>query len=272
MKSLVDCSTYREYLEDRFLAEKKQSKGVTLSTFARAFGMSGPAFKMILSTRRNLTVDSIHRVATALKLSSSEHRYFEALVLRDQANELTTQLYYDRKLKTFRTVAPSRRVRTADTRMLGQWFLPALLIYLIDVEDACGKKPEGIDCHAIAKKFGISNENVKKALALLCSSELKGLRPEDRMQIVYSKLSGSTTEKNFVRSVMAATIDRLVSEYGSDTSFFSTHSFSIDEGELSHLRSEMNALVGRFMSLPAGSREKTKVIQLSSQFFTLGAR
>lgn len=98
MAMLFEYKDYRQYLQDRFAADKKQHSYFSYRYFARMAGLSSPGYlKMVMDGDRNLSPNSIHKFNTAFKHNKKEGAYFEALVLFNQAkNGEERELYLDR--------------------------------------------------------------------------------------------------------------------------------------------------------------------------------
>lgn len=78
--SIFDYVDYRFFLTDYIDQQKATSRGFSLRTFAQKAGVAASLFNDILSKRQNLTVQAMHKYATAMGLGAKEIAYFEALV------------------------------------------------------------------------------------------------------------------------------------------------------------------------------------------------
>ena len=74
---------------------KKRDKNFSHRYFAIKAGFSSPNFlHLVMNGKRNLTEKYIHSFASAMKLERFEKRYFEAMVLENQARERGVKDYY----------------------------------------------------------------------------------------------------------------------------------------------------------------------------------
>ncbi len=89
---------YRQYLKDRYEAEKIRTKHFSFRYFARVAGLSSSGYlKMVMDGSRNLSPTSINQFSKALKFNKKQAAYFEALVLFNQAkSDRERDNYFDR--------------------------------------------------------------------------------------------------------------------------------------------------------------------------------
>jgi len=78
--SVFDYVDYRFFLTDYFNQEKLIVKGFSFRSFAQKAGVSASLLKDILTNRQNLTIQTMHKYASAMELGAKEIAYFEALV------------------------------------------------------------------------------------------------------------------------------------------------------------------------------------------------
>lgn len=117
---------YRQYLTD--WVEGKRVKGrFSYRKFAIKAGFkSHEILKLVITSKRNLSVKSIHKFCQGLSLTVREARYFESLVLMNQATTAEEKLLYYRRLVTH----PGRqKVVPLEKSQLGffeHWLTPVL--------------------------------------------------------------------------------------------------------------------------------------------------
>ena len=99
MKAIQFYRDYREFLNDWYLAKKKNKNGYSFARFSEEAGLKSPNYlKLILVGERHLTLDSIQSFATVLKLNDLELIYFEALVCENEATTVLAKKYYLKRL------------------------------------------------------------------------------------------------------------------------------------------------------------------------------
>jgi uncharacterized protein (TIGR02147 family) len=98
MKTVFTYLNYREFLKDYYEEQKATNPHFSYRYFSRLAGIKSSAFfKLVIQGDRGLTPSSTQQFLKALKLSKKESRYFEALVLFNQAkNDESKKLYFER--------------------------------------------------------------------------------------------------------------------------------------------------------------------------------
>ncbi len=118
---------YRRFLADYYTAAKANNSAFSYRYFSRRAGYSSPNFlKLVIDGMRNISIDSIDRFASALKLNATETRFFANLVAFNQASNA------EEKNEAFERVAASRRFKKARRldraffNYLSCWYYPAI--------------------------------------------------------------------------------------------------------------------------------------------------
>lgn len=96
MADIFEFDDYREYLKVA-LAEN-QSKGISIRKFTRSSGLASPNyFQMVISGKKNMSIQSAKKVAQALGLNRTEQQYLQTLISLASAGlkkELQAELAY----------------------------------------------------------------------------------------------------------------------------------------------------------------------------------
>lgn len=89
---------YRLYLRDFRDYQAKHQPGFSVRNFSRRAEIKAPTYlNLVIEGKRNLKADTVNKFLRALQLSGRESRYFETLVLFNQAgNEKDRDLYLQR--------------------------------------------------------------------------------------------------------------------------------------------------------------------------------
>lgn len=262
MKPISEYASYREYLKDVFEEEKRTSKRVTLGQYAKKFGLSGPGLNLILSGARNLTIANLHQIARALNLPQPEREYFEALVFRDQATDRETRSYYSKRLASNSKKVAVRYVRMSDKRLVANWLVPALLIYLIDFSNVKTKKNlDEVDLEAIAKKFRMNSSQLSKIILQLQEQGLLSIDPSDNVHIAFEKVAFEYPQKEYVRAVTKELDLRLDESFDDEDTLFRALTFSINQSQLPSLRSDILGIFNDYMAKYNPTSEDGVLIQ-----------
>ena len=267
MKTIFQYSSFRAYIRDLFDMEKASANNVTMAQYAKKFGLSGSALNLILFGKRNLTISNLNQVARALRLSKSEREYFEALVLSEQADHSETKSYYSDKLKAQKKDSKHSLMRVTDRQLLSSWYIPALLIYLIDFEKI--QNFDDINYEKIAKKFSISKEEIKRLLLLFQKIGLLAVDPKAGVHIVFDRVSSQVHQKEFVRVAQLEASNRLNKEFENPEAFFRATVFSISKTEILRFRKDILELIDKYVSDDNSNNDERVLIQGVLSFFPL---
>ena len=263
-KTLYEYDSYRAYLRDQFKSEKKSSKKSTSGIFASQLGMSAAAFSMILSGERKLTLEKIHVIARNLNLSEQEQDYFEALVFKEQLKDDPVAVkFYSRRLKQIAKGAPIKRHRTTDKSVVSDWFVPALLIQMIDFERT--NNPDltlaRIDFESLGQRFKTSASQMRKLVASLEKSGLLSINTKDQIHIVFDKVLSQFNQKKHVLEIHRELGLRIRDQFELIDSFNRTFTFSMKKTALPELKSDLIALFEKYMATLSDRPEGNEIYQ-----------
>ncbi|OGR04053.1 MAG: hypothetical protein A2284_12290 [Deltaproteobacteria bacterium RIFOXYA12_FULL_61_11] len=100
MEELYTYTNYRNYLRDFYYERKKTLEGYSFAQFSTEAGIGSPNYlKLVMDGKRNLSQKSIGNFARGLGLTPGKARYFEYLVLFNQAADEDERTTYFRKMR-----------------------------------------------------------------------------------------------------------------------------------------------------------------------------
>lgn len=125
--SIYGYSDYRKYLKDYYEFRKNGSRGYSYRAFSRAAGLSSPNFlKLVIENKRNLGKDTIQNFIKALNLKGAMSRYFETLVLMNQAKNDQEKEKHFHDLKLLTPEAKRRDLNSTEHEYLSHWLYPVV--------------------------------------------------------------------------------------------------------------------------------------------------
>lgn len=271
MINIFEFKDYRTLIQSYYQDQKGKNSALTLSSVARLFDLSAASLTMILQGKRNLSLKHVHRIADLLKLTPDERDYFECLVLQDEADDESAKAHYKRRMQKSLQEQKTKALRTADRFLLSRWYLPAMLVYLLDhvnissVDDVLQARK------SLKERFGASDEDLEKIIDFVKTSKIHQDDEPTNMHVVFQRLASQIPEKKFMTEVMEETLKRLDQSYGSEDSFYTTAAISITEDQIRSLRHDYKKLIEKYIALgnSASDHEKRKIIQISCQFFSV---
>jgi uncharacterized protein (TIGR02147 family) len=113
--SIFQYSDYRAFLRDHFAFMKATNASYSFRTFSRLAGFSSPNFlQLVYDGKRNLSNESVERVASAFRLTKSETSFLNSLVRFNQAdtneekNEQFERMLQHRQYRKIRMIVPDQ--------------------------------------------------------------------------------------------------------------------------------------------------------------------
>lgn len=138
LPSIYDYSDYREYLKDYYNYQKQKLKSFSMRSFASAAGLGSSGYlTMVMNGERNLSIKSIHKFITALKLAKRQATYFENLVLFNQTNKDKERDQYFERLCELKPQSPITELEENELEFLSNKLLVVIhqMVSLPDFTD-----------------------------------------------------------------------------------------------------------------------------------------
>ncbi|MBI4239211.1 MAG: TIGR02147 family protein [Deltaproteobacteria bacterium] len=131
MKGALDIFSYNNYrklLEDFYQEQKAAAKSVVSHRYlARRAGFASSNFiYLVIKGRRNLSYDSIQRIARVLGLTKRELLFFEGLVHCNQTTDPTEKEQAFRKMLAFREYREARQISAEQYDYFAKWYYPVI--------------------------------------------------------------------------------------------------------------------------------------------------
>jgi len=118
---------YREFLRDMFNERKRMHSIYSYRLFSLKAGFKSPNFlKLVIDGDRNLTKESIFRVAKAFSLNKKESEYFENLVFFNQSRTLEEKNIYLSRVVKYRSKTDSRILDESEYEYYSKWYNPVV--------------------------------------------------------------------------------------------------------------------------------------------------
>lgn len=257
MISVFSYSSYRAFLADYQKEQREHTASMNQAIVAKKLGVGASTLKMILSGARNLTVHNIHTFAAGMGLGPKEHDYFEALVLFEQAESPAEKRYYKRRLQeTSEKSAKPARLNLQD--VLKEWYIPAVLIHLIDT-----KVP--FEEARVAAKLGLPAVRIRETVDTLKKLGILEEHKGQKIHFVLDKFAPHFSKQIYLKKLMPVVQQRIEAEFHSPASYFETHTISLTEAQFRGFLEDYKALVEKYLS--QDSAGDTSVYQLFTSAF-----
>ncbi len=116
-------SDYRIFLKDMFNYKKKTKKNFSYRFFSNKAGFSSTSFlKLVTQEKRNLTNESISKIAKGFDLKKEERRFLENLVFMNQAKTNEDKNYYFKKMTAISGYTKTNKIEKACYEYFSNWY------------------------------------------------------------------------------------------------------------------------------------------------------
>lgn len=252
--------SYRQFVKEMMKASKKSSHPLTLASVSKKMTITAPALQMILAGKRDLTADNIHKLASAIRLSGAEVDYFEKLVRFEQSKDSKTKAYYSLQLKSLNQ-SEVTTAKTSNQDLLSQWYMPVLLVYLMDEAYRPKTNELLIDYPKIKKHLGLHEQAAKAYLHRLQELGVLEFRKKGQVHVVFEKVSSYFSQRQYLKRVLSVMPNLLDQHFDERTGFFEASTFSMDPERLENFRKDYKALVSRYLEADEESKNSKMIFQ-----------
>jgi uncharacterized protein (TIGR02147 family) len=123
LQDLFSYIDYRKFLKDVYVAKKELNPGFSFRVFSRLAGFSSPNFlKLVMDNKRNLSRPGARKIAQGLKLNKDAARFFEYLVLFNQAVTAVDKERYAKQLIASRSYRKSHPLHELQFNYFAKWY------------------------------------------------------------------------------------------------------------------------------------------------------
>ena len=164
-KEIFLYTDYRAFLKEYYNALKKTMPGFSYKYMAERAGFSSRSFqKLVIDGKKNLTKESILKIAKALRLNKKATEYFENIVFFTQVKELDRKAYYLELIDKFRKRNKPEVLLPAEYAYLEEWYFP-ILREIVELPEF----DENPDKIAKMLLFALKQNTIKKSFDFLVS-------------------------------------------------------------------------------------------------------
>ena len=260
---------YRIFLGDMFDFKKKKNHHFSYRLFAGKAGFSSPNFlKLVINGERNLTNESIGKIAKGFDLKKQERDFFESLVFMNQSSTHDDKNHYLKKMMTINGYLKSHKIEKASYNYFSKWYYPAIREIAV-----FGDRNLTSEEMARILRPNITPREVEKALDLL--SEL-GLLLKDKSGL-WEQADKVVTTGPEVKSLVIANYHKemiklgmeALERYPSDKRDISGATLSVKKGRIKEIKQRIIAFRKELLKLACEDEDSDQVIQINIQAFPL---
>jgi uncharacterized protein (TIGR02147 family) len=162
-KSIFAFTDYRDFIRFYFSTRKRSNPAFSHRVFARQAGFKTSNFMhLVMAGKRNLTKDSMTKIAIAMKLKKREWEYLENLVFYCQSETVKDRELYLTRLNTIRKGAFFKQLGGDHYEYIANWLNPV-------VRELAGISGRNVDESRISARIAahVTPAEVRKSLNLL---------------------------------------------------------------------------------------------------------
>ncbi len=275
MKSVYEYTNYRLFLKD-FYEERKEQEGFTYRDFSKLTGMNSTSWLLhLIKGSKNLSAESVLRVAKALKLNKAETEYFEIMVPFTQARTNGVKDHYYQRMLGLKRKLKIAKIGEEQYDYYTKWYHPVIRSMVSKVD--FGKGPHGAPDYALLARClmpPIPAREAKKSVRLL---EKLGLisRGKDGVFIQNSAVISTGDE---VASLSVINYHKQVSRLAEGAHDISTKeerdisalTLGIGEEDFLRIKTRIQAFRKEIMDMAMAAESPDRVYQLNFQLFPVG--
>jgi len=259
---------YRKYLQDLVAFERKRTPVFSNRYIVQKAGFKSPtALKHVIDGKRNLSLESANRFATALKIEGIRRHYFLTLVLFNQTVSLEEREKYLNELLELRRTDNPSRLNEEQYDVFSKWYHLAIkeVIELPDYKNS-------------SKWIGrILNPRISANEAADSINLLKRIGLIDKQNGAFHPVNKVLVTDERVRSVKVVEYHRQMIQLGADsmTRFLpeerevSGTTIRVNKEEFRSVVAMVRELRRKTLALAAKSTDGDQIYQLNFQLFPL---
>lgn len=266
MIEIFEYSDYRKYLKDLLEDRKKVNRLFSHRAVLQRMGISSTGFLAnVISGRKNLTPVQVQKLAQIMKMKAAEARYFECLVLFNQAKTLEEKNAQMRRLVANQKVE-TKTLAKKQLNLFSKWHYVVMreLLYFHRLKD---------DFRAAARMLipSITTEEAERAVKELEELEMLGKDADG----YYLQKDNAITTGNELRSVQVAnfqmeTMDlakEAMERFALEERDISCMTMTLSKQSFDQVKSEILSFRRRLSAIAAADEHVDQVYQCNIQFF-----
>ncbi len=264
MKTNTTNTDYRTIIKNEFDYRKSNNNSYSLRSFARDLGMSPSRLSEVLARKGGLSLKKGTEIAKLLGLNAEEIKYFQSLVLLEQAHAYNDTEKLKNSIDSFQASQNFKMLSNEVFRVVSDWYYFAILT-VMELNDYDGS------CEWIAKRLGLDLSLVQSAIETMMKLNLV-VEHENRFTSTNEDICTTTDISNrALRISHKQTLDQAkksIDEVSVERRDISSMTMAIDKNKIPEAKKrikEFRRELARFLE----SGEKNTVYNLNIQLHPL---
>lgn len=266
---IFDYLDYRAFLKDMFNYKKQKNHHFSYRAFAGRAGFSSPNFlKLVVTGQRNLSNESIGKIAKGFGLKKQERDFFENMVFMNQASKHDEKNYYYTKMMSANGYLKSHKIDVSSYTYFSKWYYPAIREIAI-----FGNRKSTPKEMAKLLNPNITPREVENALNLLVELELLRKDKDGFWEQVDKVVSTGPEVKSLVISNYHKEMIKLGMEalerHPTDKRDISSVTLSVKKEKITEIKKRIIAFRKELLKFACEDDNSDQVIQINIQAFPL---
>ncbi len=260
---------YRAFLKDMFQFRKQKDKYFSYRFFANKAGFASPNFlKLVSDGKRNLTNESIAKIAAGFGLKKQEREFFENLVFMNQATNHEERNHYYKKMMSMKGYANIHKIAKDSYNYFSKWYCPVIREVVTFGER--NHTPEQI---AEMLSPRITPKEAEKSLNLLTSLGLIRKTPDGQWEQCDKAVSTGPEVRSLVIANFHREMLRLATEslerHPSEERDITALTLSVNHRQMAEIKIKTAAFRKELLELACNDEDADQVLQINIQVFPL---
>ena len=258
---------YRSYLRDMFAYYKEKDSKFSYRYFSGKAGFASPNFiQLVITGKRNLTTDSLSKIAKGFGLKKKERDFLENMVFMNQAKNHEDKNHYYHRLMTDRGVTGIRHLEKASYDYFSTWYFPVIREVVLFGEGRLAAED-------IAKLLNppITVAQAAKALAVLVELKLIVKNKDGRWEVTDKAVTTgpevtSLVVANFHREMMALAREA-IERFPREERDISALTLSVNADSIAELKKRIAEFRKELLQFACNEQGSNHVVQVNFQLF-----
>lgn len=266
MSEIFEYSDYRKYLKDLLEDRKRANRLFSHRAVLQRMGISSTGFLAnVISGRKNLTPVQVQKICQIMKLKASEARYFECLVLFNQAKTLEEKNAQMRRLVANQKVE-TKTLAKKQLNLFSKWYYVVVreLLYFHRLKD---------DFRTAARMLipSITTEEAEKAVRELEALEMLEKDADGN----FLQRESAISTGNEIRSLQVANFQvetmelakQAIDRFPMEERDISCMTMTLSQTSFDQVKAEIQAFRRRLSAIAVADEQVDQVFQCNIQFF-----
>ena len=258
---------YRSYLRDMFAYYKEKDSKFSYRYFSGKAGFASPNFiQLVITGKRNLTTDSLSKIAKGFGLKKKERDFLENMVFMNQAKNHDDKNHYYHRLMTDRGVTGVRHLEKASYDYFSTWYFPVIREVVLFGEGR-------LTAEDIAKLLNppITVAQANKALAVLVALKLIVKNKDGRWEATDKAVTTgpevtSLVVANFHREMIALAREA-IERFPREERDISALTLSVNADSIAELKKRIAEFRKELLQFACNEQGSNHVVQVNFQLF-----